>query len=117
MAEQIEIDGEGWEIREEDTIWVGHGTQPNNRGCIVTAHNRDALLKGIPESREKHRMASIGIRMEAAIVQAFKHVIISNQEDGFKKADDYAERQQKFAQLKTICSELWPWVFDEKRSN
>jgi hypothetical protein len=116
MVEQIEIDGEGWDIREEDTIWIAHGTEARNRGCIISAHNRDALIKHIPEASEKHRMASIALGMEHAIVRAFADVITSNQRDGYKKASDYAERQEKFARLKELCTELWPWVFEKAKS-
>lgn len=111
MSEQIEIDGEGWEIREEETIWIGHGTEPRNRGCIVSAYSRQALIDGIPHSREKHRMASIALGMERAILTAFKDVITSNRLDGYKKAEDYAERQEKLRQIEALCAELWPWVF------
>ena len=112
MAETIAIDGEQWEIREEDTIWLGHGAQPYNRGCIVTAHNREALIKGIPGAREKHRMGAIAIGMEGAIVTAFKAVIKSNIVNAYKVHEQYAERQAKFAQLNAICADLWPWLFD-----
>lgn len=115
-AEQIEIEGEQWEIRESDTIWVGHGLEPYNRGCIVTAHNRDVLLKGIPGAREKHRMGAIAIGMENAIVTAFKDVITSNIVNGYKGSEHYADRQEKFAQLKVLCADLWPWIFDTKES-
>jgi hypothetical protein len=115
MSERIEIDGEQWEIRETRTdIWVGRGAEPHNRGCIVSAHNRDALVKGIPGAREKHRMGAIAIGMEAAIVTAFKDVIKSNMAHGWRGSEHYAERQQKFAQLKMICADLWPWIFDER---
>lgn len=115
--EQIEIDGEGWELESHPDVgrdfWIGHGTEPHNRGCIVSAYSKDALLKAIPQAREKQRMAAIAIGMENAIVRAFKDVITSNMVNGFKQADDFAERQEKFARLKAICAELWPWIFEE----
>ncbi len=113
--EKIEIDGEQWEISLEETIWIGHGLEPQNRGCIVSAHNRDALINGIPDAREKHRMASVALGMENVIVRAFAELIASNQVNAYRKSEDYAERQEKLLQIKGICSELWPWIFEEKR--
>lgn len=119
IVEQIEIDGEGWEIERHEGdaphIWTAHGLNPENRGCIVTAYNRDALLETIPKAREKHRISSIAIGMEHAIVRAFKDVLTSNMAHGYKKADDYAERQAAFASIRAACADLWPWVFDEKK--
>ncbi len=120
QTDQIEIDGEGWELECHPDVsrdfWIAHGTNPRNRGCIVSAYSKEALLKAIPVAREKQRMASIAIGMENAIVRAFKDVITSNMLDGFKGADDYAERQEKFAQLKQTCLQLWPWIFEEAPS-
>jgi hypothetical protein len=113
-AELIDIDGEQWEIREEDTIWIGHGVRPGrNFGCIVSAHNRDALIKGIPGAREKHRMTSVALGMEKAIITAFHDCITSNRLDGYKNADDYEARQAKLLRLEALCKELWPWCFPE----
>lgn len=119
IVERIEIDGEGWELESHldvsENFWIAHGTEPHNRGCIISAYGKDALLKAIPEAREKHRMRAIAIGMEHAIVRAFKDVLTSNQVHGFKQADDYAERQAAFASIRAACADLWPWIFEEKK--
>lgn len=119
ISEQIKLDGEDWEIERHVDVgpdfWTGHGTEAANRGCVVSAFSREALIKHIPIAREKHRMASRAMGMESAIVRVFKDAIDINLRSGYKGADDYAERQEKFAKIRAACADLWPWIFDEKK--
>jgi len=106
--ETVDIDGETWEIKQSlDDFWIGNGTLPPNRGCIVSARSREALIAEIPKVRDRHEMAIWGLGMEGAILTAFKSVLEHDLRGRYLEAD----RREKLEKTQALCAEIWPWVF------
>lgn len=112
--ETIEIDGDSWEISAGGDLsgdyWIGVGISPRLRGCIVTARTREALVGGIPATRDKHEMATHAMRVDAAIVAAFKEVLDQEAQSRYIGAD----RREQIEKTRALCAELWPWLFKDE---
>lgn len=108
-GETVEVDGEPWVIFQPlDNFWMGYGGLPQNRGCIVSARSREELIDGIPKARTQHELGGMAIHMEGAIITAFKSVL----DHGLKFRLTPPERKAQLEQMKALCAEMWPWLFD-----
>jgi hypothetical protein len=107
-SEIVQIDGEPWEIKQAlDDFWIGSGVLRPLRGCLVSARTREALIEGIPKVRDQHEIASMAMRMEGAIITAFKAVL----DEETRSRHTASDRRAQIEQTRALCTELWPWLF------